>query len=222
MTQILQQGGYQVSSEMNGREGLKRVVIERPHCLILDVILPEMNGYEICRHLRANVMFKQLPILMVSTKKTSVDANWALRQGVSRYLPKPFKQEDLLTAIQELASGQAHSRVPFMEKPAESTVNPGKRQIGGAFLQTLIPQRIQDKDLLWANGPHNAVITDRLARRVYNIIDGRSNLERLCLIGQLSLEQMREVVRVLVGLQRIQLYTASGQKVDSTLLLREL
>src|SRR5882724_11188945 len=66
MSRALQQVGYQVISVMNGREGLNRVISERPDCLILDVVLPDMNGYEICRHLRSLPAFKQLPIIMVS------------------------------------------------------------------------------------------------------------------------------------------------------------
>jgi CheY-like chemotaxis protein len=224
MSRALQQVGYQVVSVMNGREGLSRVISERPDCLVLDVVLPDMNGYEICRHIRSLAAFKQLPIIMVSTKKTSLDASWALRQGVSRYLPKPFSQEALCNAVQELIGSQGSSTptppsVVPKSPPARSF--PIEQSPSSPLLQSLIPLRIQGQEPLQSQNLGSALISDHLARRVYSMVDGRSNIERLCLLTRMSLEQMRSVLRLLIEQHRIQLYTPAGQRVDATLFFRD-
>jgi DNA-binding response OmpR family regulator len=227
MTQALQQAGYQVSYAMSGREGLRQVMVERPHCLILDVVLPEMNGYEICRSLRTQMAFKQLPILMVSTKKTSVDSLWALRQGANRYLSKPFSQEALRSTVQELLSDQPRATEPPPPTPRLSS-NPSipvpsvstERAPTDHLLQPLIPVRLQERDPLRGNYANvNNLNADRLIRRVYSMIDGRSNVERLCLVTHLPMDQMRVALRLLLEQHRIQFYSPNGQKVDARLFL---
>jgi DNA-binding response OmpR family regulator len=220
MSQTLKQAGYQVSYVMNGREGLRQVMAERPHCLILDVVLPEMNGYEICRYLRTQAAFKQLPIIMVSTKRTSVDTIWALRQGASRYLSKPFAQEALLSVVQELLSArQLSPEPPVTPRVSSSQSIPVDRTTTDHLLQSLIPVRIQERDPLRGNYAQLTLNADRLIRRVYNMIDGRTNIERLYMMTHLSPEQMRGALRLLVEQRRIQLFTPAGQKVDAMLFL---
>ncbi|MBE3562052.1 MAG: response regulator [Ktedonobacteraceae bacterium] len=98
---ILQQEGYQVITANDGREGLSMALREMPHCVILDVVLPGMSGFEVCRNLRTRSAQRNIPIIMVSTKNTPVDKSWALRQGATRYLVKPFSNEELLALVRE-------------------------------------------------------------------------------------------------------------------------
>jgi CheY-like chemotaxis protein len=234
MSQVLLNAGYQVNSVMNGREGLNVVLAEHPQCLILDIVLPEMNGYEICRHLRAQAAFKQLPIIMVSTKKTVVDANWALRQGVNHYLPKPFRQEQLLALVQESIGEPMRTETGFMSRPSSTRPSPLRaaspqtvlpRSVpptsSKPLLLSLIPQHIVEKERVRETNPRLTIFPDRVVRYVYSLIDGRSNIERLCLLSQMPLDQMRSVLRLLFEQQRIQLYTPGGQRVDGLLFLKE-
>ncbi len=222
MSHALQQTGYKVSTVMNGREGLNRVLLEHPHCLILDVVLPDMNGYEICRYLRSHAVFKQLPIIMVSTKRTSLDASWALRQGVSRYLPKPFSQEVLRNVVIELMEAGSNAALPKTAKPPVSQFTPHEQPVTSSLLPSLIPQRVQGENSLYASDSRALLITDRMARRVYTMIDGRRNIERLCLMTRMPLEQMRNSLRLLLEQRCIQIYTNAGQKVDATLFFMDL
>ena len=110
ISQTLRKAGYQVITAANGKEGLSKAFQERPHCLILDVVLPGISGFGVCRQLRAMDPQRNLSIIMVSSKNTPLDHTWGLRQGADRYLPKPFSEEDLLRAVQEvLISKQARS-----------------------------------------------------------------------------------------------------------------
>jgi DNA-binding response OmpR family regulator len=102
ITRALRKAGYQVITAVNGNEGLSKALHERPHCLILDVVLPGVSGFGVCRQLRAIDPQRNLSIIMVSSKNTQMDQTWGLRQGADRYLPKPFTEEILLQAVEEV------------------------------------------------------------------------------------------------------------------------
>ena len=102
ITQTLRKAGYHVITAVNGNEGLTKALQERPHCLILDVVLPGVSGFGVCRQLRALDPQHSLSIIMVSSKSTQLDQSWGLRQGADRYLPKPFTEEILLHTIEEV------------------------------------------------------------------------------------------------------------------------
>ncbi len=102
MTRALEKAGYQVITASNGNEGLQKTLRERPHCVIVDVVLPGMSGFGLCRQIRALDPRRRVPIIMISTKNTPLDHSWGLRQGADRYLPKPFSDETLLQTIKEV------------------------------------------------------------------------------------------------------------------------
>jgi len=98
----LEKAGYQVITASNGNEGLAKALQERPHCVIIDVVLPGISGFGLCRQLRSLDPQRNLSIVMVSTKNTSLDQSWGLRQGADRYLPKPFSDEALVQTVEEV------------------------------------------------------------------------------------------------------------------------
>ena len=98
----LEKAGYQVITASNGNEGLAKAIQERPHCVIIDVVLPGISGFGLCRQLRTLDPQRNLSIVMVSTKNTSLDQSWGLRQGADRYLPKPFSDEALVQTVEEV------------------------------------------------------------------------------------------------------------------------
>lgn len=102
MVQALGKGGYHVITAANGREGWIKALQERPQCVLLDVVLPEISGFSLCRQLRSIDPHRTLAIIMVSSKITAMDRNWGLRQGADRYLPKPFTEEALLQVVGEV------------------------------------------------------------------------------------------------------------------------
>jgi CheY-like chemotaxis protein len=102
MKRVLQKGGYQVTTASNGRDGWMKVLQERPHCIILDVVLPDINGFALCRQLRTIDPNHSLSIILVSTKNTPLDQKWGLRQGADFYLFKPFSDEMLVQAVESV------------------------------------------------------------------------------------------------------------------------
>jgi CheY-like chemotaxis protein len=118
MASALQKAGYQVLASADGAEGFTLVLHEPPDCLIVDVVLPGMGGFEICRRLRSRAALRALPIIMVSTKNTPVDQAWGLRQGANRYLSKPFTEDMLVNTVNELLP-------PYKRPLASGTQNVG-------------------------------------------------------------------------------------------------
>ncbi|MEO8953970.1 MAG: response regulator transcription factor [Ktedonobacteraceae bacterium] len=104
MSTALRRAGYSVSTAVNGDEGIAKALQERPHCLLLDVVLPGASGFSICRKLRSMDPYHTLSIIIVSSKNTKMDLAWGLRQGADRYLPKPFSEETLLQTVAEVLS----------------------------------------------------------------------------------------------------------------------
>jgi twitching motility two-component system response regulator PilH len=109
MVRALQKAGYHISLAASGTEGLQKALLERPHCVILDIILPGINGYQLCRQLRAMDPEHDLAIVMISSKNSPVDQSWGLRQGADRYLAKPFTEEELLGTVQDVLRRTTHS-----------------------------------------------------------------------------------------------------------------
>ena len=102
ITHALQKAGYRVITAVDGNEGLTKALQEWPECLILDVVLPGVSGFGVCRQLRAIDPQRSLSIIMVSSKNTQLDQSWGLRQGADRYLSKPFTEETLVHTVQEV------------------------------------------------------------------------------------------------------------------------
>lgn len=108
MARALQKIGCQVLTAADGNEGFDRALQERPHCIVLDVVLPGMNGFSLCRRLRSLDPEHDLSIVMISSKDTPADQHWGLRQGADRYLPKPFTEEQLVATVKEVLLASLH------------------------------------------------------------------------------------------------------------------
>ena len=99
MESILRNAGHQVVSLIDGEALEDKVSLERPDVLLLDIILPKRNGFEILRSLKRNELTKGTPIVLVSSKNQESDKAWGKRQGADDYLPKPFTSDQLLTMV---------------------------------------------------------------------------------------------------------------------------
>ena len=92
----LELSGFQVEIETNGEQGLKKVLEEDYNMVILDLMLPGMDGFEVCRQIRGH---KNLPILMVSAKKDDIDKIRGLGMGADDYVTKPFSPSELVARV---------------------------------------------------------------------------------------------------------------------------
>jgi len=102
ISEILQNDGIQVIEAANGIEAREKIKANPPDLVITDLIMPEMNGYELCRWIRGNPGTEQLPILICSTKDQEFDEYWGKKQGGNEYITKPFSATDLLAKVNQL------------------------------------------------------------------------------------------------------------------------
>ena len=95
----LEKEGFIISSAINGDEGLKELRKFKPNLLLLDWMLPDLSGIEICKNIRKDINFKNLPIIMLTAKGEEEDKIKGLESGVDDYLTKPFSFNELLARI---------------------------------------------------------------------------------------------------------------------------
>lgn len=98
----LQANQYDVVTGTNGDEGLKAVKEERPDLIILDVMMPPPNGFQVCRMLKDDPEYKQIPIILLTAKAADSDKFWGVESGADAYVTKPYNAEELLNKIKQL------------------------------------------------------------------------------------------------------------------------
>jgi two-component system phosphate regulon response regulator PhoB len=110
----LKQAGYAVMTAADGAEALKKVRGQTPDLVVLDVMLPEMDGFEICKALRLDPATAKIPIIMLTAKAAEIDRVLGLELGADDYLTKPFSPRELLLRIKKILS-----RGETLEKPRD-------------------------------------------------------------------------------------------------------
>ena len=98
----LESKGYEVLSAFDGQEGLAKARKEKPDLIILDLMLPKMEGYKVCRMLKFDEKYKNIPIIMFTARAQDFDKKVGYEVGADEYVTKPFDQEVLLGKIKDL------------------------------------------------------------------------------------------------------------------------
>lgn len=102
LVELLSKNGYQVVTAESGEEGISKAKAEQPDLVIMDVVMPGLNGYQATRTLTRDDDTKNIPVFVCTTKSQETDKIWGLRQGAQDYLVKPVNPEDLLAKIAAL------------------------------------------------------------------------------------------------------------------------
>lgn len=108
----LKQAGYTVTTAADGAEALKKARSQPPDLIVLDVMLPEMDGFEICKTLRLEAVTSKLPIIMLTAKAAEIDRVLGLELGADDYLTKPFSPRELLLRIKKILARGATEEKP--------------------------------------------------------------------------------------------------------------
>jgi DNA-binding response OmpR family regulator len=98
----LEAEGYEVLTATNGLQGLRKAQNDKPDLVVLDVMLPGIDGFEICHRLRAEPETAKLLIMMLSAKAREVDKTTGLKVGADDYLPKPADPSDIVSHVKAL------------------------------------------------------------------------------------------------------------------------
>jgi CheY-like chemotaxis protein len=101
---LLASRGYEVKGVMDGPSALESVASMKPDLILLDVMLPGMDGYEVCRQIKANEATRHIPVIMLSAKKRDEDLVKGEQAGADWYITKPFKSVMVIETIQRFLS----------------------------------------------------------------------------------------------------------------------
>lgn len=120
---LLKEIGLKIIFASDGIEALELVESDRPAIVILDIVMPRMNGYEVCRRLKGNDKTKQLAVVLYSTKSYDCDFYWATKLGADAYVSKLDRPQELLKTIelllQKTALDREASRANLLGREAE-------------------------------------------------------------------------------------------------------
>jgi two-component system alkaline phosphatase synthesis response regulator PhoP len=106
--------GYEVITATSGQEALAQADRENPDLIVLDILMPDMDGYEVCRRLRADERYAETPIILLTAKHGEEDRARGLQLGASAYITKPFRPVELIDRIRSLLG--------LLPKPGEKAV----------------------------------------------------------------------------------------------------
>ena len=102
LTDILQKNGYVVSSAENAEEAFKRLEEQKPDLILMDVVMPGQNGFQLTRAINRTPEYADIPIVMCTSKNQETDRVWGIRQGARDYITKPVDSSELYAKIKAL------------------------------------------------------------------------------------------------------------------------
>jgi twitching motility two-component system response regulator PilH len=102
LTDVLRKQGYEVITAQSGEEGVAVAKQEQPDLILMDVVMPGLNGFQATRQLSRAAETKAIPVILCTTKGQETDRVWGLRQGAIDYLVKPVVAEELLAKVKAL------------------------------------------------------------------------------------------------------------------------
>jgi twitching motility two-component system response regulator PilH len=102
LTDLLAKSGYQVTTAESGEEALTKAKAARPDLILMDVVMPGLNGFQATRSLTRDEATKNIPVIICTTKGQDTDKSWGLKQGARDYVVKPVVAADLLAKIKAL------------------------------------------------------------------------------------------------------------------------
>jgi CheY-like chemotaxis protein len=100
---VLESEGFEVASELDGEAGLRRLRADRPDVLVLDLMMPKMNGLEVLKAVKADTALRTLPVVVLTAKGRQQDRRMAEEIGVDAFMTKPFSNRDVVEAVRRLA-----------------------------------------------------------------------------------------------------------------------
>lgn len=100
---ILTDSGCLVVTASNGRDAIAKAKLEKPHIIFLDIVMPDMDGFEACRVLAEDPATKEIPVVFVTSKGQKADKVWGQMQGAKGHVVKPVKPEDVIDQLKAIA-----------------------------------------------------------------------------------------------------------------------
>jgi DNA-binding response OmpR family regulator len=102
---LMEQAGFEVAVAGDGEAALAQLAACRPDLVLLDIMLPRLNGYEVCQRIRANPDWSRIKVVMLSAKGRELEVSKGLALGANAYVTKPFSTRELMALVRELLAG---------------------------------------------------------------------------------------------------------------------
>ncbi|MBI2734864.1 MAG: response regulator [Aquabacterium sp.] len=99
LSELLTKKGYQVRTAENGEEAMRRLQEDKPDLILMDVVMPGQNGFQLTRAITRDPAFASVPVIICTSKNQETDRVWGMRQGARDYVVKPVNPDELLTKI---------------------------------------------------------------------------------------------------------------------------
>ena len=160
LSTILKERGYNINIATNGRQGLEVLERIRPDLILLDIMMPEMDGFETCRRIKASTAWREIPIIFLTAKTDTADIVRGFELGAVDYVAKPFNAHELLARV------NTHLTLDYLHRENErlllnvlpaSIANKLKQQVG------IIAERFDDASVLFADIVGFTSLTARLS-----------------------------------------------------------
>lgn len=102
LEQIVSEAGYAVITAVNGKDAVDKARTMHPDAVLLDVIMPDMNGFQVCRAIKSDAATRDIPVVIVSSKGEKTDKVWGQEQGAAGYITKPYTPDQIVTQLRAL------------------------------------------------------------------------------------------------------------------------
>lgn len=99
LTSLLKKHGYEVVTAVDGEDAIDKAAASHPPLVVLDIILPKKNGFQVCRQLKTTDDLKGIKVILVSSKNQDSDKFWGMKQGADDYIGKPYSDQEMLAAV---------------------------------------------------------------------------------------------------------------------------
>ncbi len=99
LSSLLKKQGYEVLTAVDGEDALDKAAAALPPLVVLDIILPKKNGFQVCRQLKTTAETRDIKVILVSSKNQDSDKFWGMKQGADDYIAKPYQDADLIAAV---------------------------------------------------------------------------------------------------------------------------
>ena len=102
LTDILVRNGFSVKTAENAEDAFRRLAEEKPELILMDVVMPGQNGFQLTRAITRDPLYSDIPIMMCTSKNQETDRVWGMRQGAKDYITKPVNADELMAKIKTL------------------------------------------------------------------------------------------------------------------------
>ncbi len=165
----LEQDGFRVQSSGDGNEALEMIARQPPALLVLDLMLPGADGWEVCRRVRAGSAAPDLPIVMLTARDDDVDKIVGLELGADDYVTKPFNPRELVARVKAILRRSKRTvRTGAPVRVGDVTIDPARHQV--TIAEQAVELRPKEFDLLLTLAEHQGIVLSR--EQLLNLVWG--------------------------------------------------